>query len=124
MKLWNLHVMKHGFIADNQMKEACLLFAAHNAAVIVERSLCRNFLLHLISMHDFNLINTETIDEAVAKLRPLQSLKTKRDKEQEEDEEDEEDWETAVESQPEADPDPDSSEFKPCSEESQNDQQQ
>uniref|UniRef100_A0A3Q4GZ08 SUZ12 polycomb repressive complex 2 subunit a n=1 Tax=Neolamprologus brichardi TaxID=32507 RepID=A0A3Q4GZ08_NEOBR len=68
MKLWNLHVMKHGFIADNQMNEACLLFAEHHAAVIVKRNLCRNFLLHLISMHDFNLISTLTINQAMARL--------------------------------------------------------
>uniref|UniRef100_A0AAQ6A6Q5 Polycomb protein VEFS-Box domain-containing protein n=1 Tax=Amphiprion ocellaris TaxID=80972 RepID=A0AAQ6A6Q5_AMPOC len=73
MKLWNLHVMKHGFIADNQMNEACLLFAENHAAVIVKHSLCRNFLLHLISMHDFNLISTLTINQAMARLRLLQS---------------------------------------------------
>uniref|UniRef100_A0A671X3J9 SUZ12 polycomb repressive complex 2 subunit a n=1 Tax=Sparus aurata TaxID=8175 RepID=A0A671X3J9_SPAAU len=69
MKLWNLHVMKRGFIADNQMNVACLLFAEHNAAHIVKHNLFRNFLLHLISMHDFNLITTQTIDQAMARLR-------------------------------------------------------
>uniref|UniRef100_A0A8D3DPE3 Polycomb protein VEFS-Box domain-containing protein n=1 Tax=Scophthalmus maximus TaxID=52904 RepID=A0A8D3DPE3_SCOMX len=72
MKLWNLHAMKQGFIADNQMNEACLRFAERHAAHIVERDLCRNFLLHLISMHDFNLITTQTIDQAMARLRLLQ----------------------------------------------------
>uniref|UniRef100_A0A3Q1BBQ8 Polycomb protein VEFS-Box domain-containing protein n=1 Tax=Amphiprion ocellaris TaxID=80972 RepID=A0A3Q1BBQ8_AMPOC len=106
MKLWNLHVMKHGFIADNQMNEACLLFAENHAAVIVKHSLCRNFLLHLISMHDFNLISTLTINQAMARLRLLQSQAAHGDGEEDEEEE-EEDWETAVESQPELDPDPD-----------------
>lgn len=103
------------FIADNQMNEACLLFAEHHAAVIVKRNLCRNFLLHLISMHDFNLISTLTINQAMARLRLVESQATQRDKE--EDEEEEEDWETAVESQPELDPDPDPdpTEFKTCS---------
>uniref|UniRef100_A0AAQ5XFR9 Polycomb protein VEFS-Box domain-containing protein n=1 Tax=Amphiprion ocellaris TaxID=80972 RepID=A0AAQ5XFR9_AMPOC len=100
MKLWNLHVMKHGFIADNQMNEACLLFAENHAAVIVKHSLCRNFLLHLISMHDFNLISTLTINQAMARLRLLQSQAAHGDGEEDEEEE-EEDWETAVESQPE-----------------------
>ncbi|XP_038161588.1 polycomb protein suz12-B-like [Cyprinodon tularosa] len=119
MKLWNLHVMKHGFIADNQMKEACLLFAKHNAAAIVERNLCRNFLLHLISMHDFNLINTRTINDAMAWIHDLQNQSAKRDNgQEEEEEEEEEDWETAVESQP--DPDPEAAEFKLCVEENQN----
>ncbi|KAM4535480.1 polycomb protein suz12-B-like [Fundulus diaphanus] len=127
MKLWNLHVMKHGFIADNQMESACLLFAKHNAAAILEHNLSRNFLLHLISMHDFNLINTLTVNNAMALLQNvLQSQRPKRDKgqEEEDDDDEEEDWETAAESQPEPDPDLDASEFKPCSEESQTSQEQ
>uniref|UniRef100_A0A3Q3MXV1 Polycomb protein suz12-B-like n=1 Tax=Mastacembelus armatus TaxID=205130 RepID=A0A3Q3MXV1_9TELE len=103
MKLWNLHVMKHGFIADNQMNEACLLFAEYHGARIVKHNLCRNFLLHLISMHDFNLIGTLTINQAMARLRLIQTQDVQKDKdgEGEEEEEEEEDWETAVESQPE-----------------------
>ncbi|KAM8845704.1 polycomb protein suz12-A-like isoform 1-T1 [Spinachia spinachia] len=103
MKLWNLHVMKHGFIADNQMNESCLRFADRHGVHIVRNDLCRNFLLHLISMHDFNLVTTQTIDQAMARLRLLQSQRAHRQKEQEE--EDDDDWETAVESQPEVDPD-------------------
>uniref|UniRef100_A0A4W6DU04 SUZ12 polycomb repressive complex 2 subunit a n=1 Tax=Lates calcarifer TaxID=8187 RepID=A0A4W6DU04_LATCA len=124
MKLWNLHAMKRGFIADNQMNEACLLFAEHHGAHIVKHNLCRNFLLHLISMHDFNLVSTVTIDQAMARLRLIQSQAAQRDKdrEEEEEEEEEEDWETAVESQPEPDPDPDPdpSEYKPYSDETSN----
>lgn len=105
------------------MNEACLLFAEHHAAFIVKRNLCRNFLLHLISMHDFNLISTLTINQAMAQLCLVQSQATHRDKEEEEDdEEEEEDWETAAESQPEPDPDPDPdlTEFKTCSTETAN----
>ncbi|XP_068192192.1 polycomb protein suz12-A-like isoform X2 [Antennarius striatus] len=105
MKLWNLHVMKHGFIADHQMNEACLLFVERHGAHIVQRDLCRNFLLHLVSMHDFNLVTTATLDRAMARLRLLQSHAHRGDGEEEEEEE--EDWETAVESQPEPDPDQD-----------------
>lgn len=117
MKLWNLHVMKHGFIADNQMNSACLLFAEVHGPHIVQNDLCRNFLLHLVSMHDFNLVTTTTIDTAMAKLRDIEKLQKPQAKlenhqdEEEEEEEDEEDWETAAESQP----DNDSDEFKNCS---------
>ncbi|XP_030645872.1 polycomb protein suz12-A [Chanos chanos] len=72
MKLWNLHVMKYGFIADNQMSQACLMFVENCGLTIVEKNLCRNFLLHLVSMHDFNLVNTVTIDKAMARLRDIQ----------------------------------------------------
>uniref|UniRef100_A0A8C2WQW5 SUZ12 polycomb repressive complex 2 subunit b n=1 Tax=Cyclopterus lumpus TaxID=8103 RepID=A0A8C2WQW5_CYCLU len=71
MKLWNLHVMKYGFIADNQMNQAIMLFAENTGAHIVRRNLCRNFLLHLVSMHDFNLVTTATIDRAMARLRQI-----------------------------------------------------
>ncbi|XP_029293668.1 polycomb protein suz12-B isoform X6 [Cottoperca gobio] len=72
MKLWNLHVMKYGFIADNQMNQAIMHFAENTGAYIIRRNLCRNFLLHLVSMHDFNLVSTTTIDHAMARLRQIQ----------------------------------------------------
>ncbi|KAM9295979.1 polycomb protein SUZ12 [Gastrophryne carolinensis] len=72
MKMWNLHVMKHGFIADNQMNHACMLFVDNYGPKIIEKNLCRNFMLHLVSMHDFNLISISTIDKAVARLRDIQ----------------------------------------------------
>uniref|UniRef100_A0A8C7WN40 SUZ12 polycomb repressive complex 2 subunit b n=1 Tax=Oryzias sinensis TaxID=183150 RepID=A0A8C7WN40_9TELE len=72
MKLWNLHVMKHGFIADNQMNQAIMLFVENRGAHIIRRNLCRNFLLHLVSMHDFNLVSTATIDRAMARLQQIQ----------------------------------------------------
>ncbi|KAK1799480.1 hypothetical protein P4O66_007709 [Electrophorus voltai] len=72
MKLWNLHVMKHGFIADNQMNHASMLFVEKCGSVIIQKNLCRNVLLHLVSMHDFGLVSTATIDRAMARLRAEQ----------------------------------------------------
>lgn len=60
------------FIADNQMNQAIMLFVENCGAHIIRRNLCRNFLLHLVSMHDFNLVNTATIDRAMARLRQIQ----------------------------------------------------
>lgn len=99
------------------MHQACLLFVEHHGAHIVQHNLCRNFLLHLISMHDFNLVNTPTIDQAMAQLRLVQShMQAAQRAGDEEEEEEEEDWETAVESQPEPDPDPDPCEYNAFSE--------
>ncbi|XP_061606289.1 polycomb protein suz12-B-like isoform X2 [Phyllopteryx taeniolatus] len=98
MKLWNLHVMKHGFIADHQMNEACLLFTELHCAHLVRQNLRRNFLLHLVSMHDFNLVTTRTIDQAMAR---LQAAAHGGEPPEEEDE-----WETAVESLTETDLEP------------------
>lgn len=101
------------------MNESCLLFAEQNGEHIVRHNLCRNFLLHLVSMHDFNLVSTLTIERAMAHIRLLQSQPGQQDgaglRQQEADVEEEEDWETAEESQP--DPDPDASEDKARSEE-------
>ncbi|XP_063816939.1 polycomb protein SUZ12 isoform X2 [Pseudophryne corroboree] len=72
MKMWNLHVMKHGFIADNQMNHACMQFVENFGPKIIKKNLCRNFMLHLVSMHDFNLISISTIEKAVSKLRDMQ----------------------------------------------------
>ncbi|XP_076871558.1 polycomb protein suz12-B [Brachyhypopomus gauderio] len=73
MKLWNLHVMKHGFIADNQMSQAVMLFVENSGPHVARRNLCRNFLLHLVSMHDFNLVTTATIDRAMVRLKEIQA---------------------------------------------------
>ncbi|CAM9148015.1 unnamed protein product, partial [Lampetra planeri] len=70
MKLWNLHVMKHGCV-QQQMNQAIMLFVENCGTHIVRRNLCRNFLLHLVSMHDFNLVSTATIDRAMARLRQI-----------------------------------------------------
>ncbi|XP_041076735.1 polycomb protein SUZ12-like isoform X2 [Polyodon spathula] len=77
MKLWNLHVMK--FIADNQMNQACMQFVEKCGQQINEKNLCRNFLLHLVSMHDFNLVSIVTIDKAMARLREMQQRLEKDD---------------------------------------------
>lgn len=54
------------------MNQAIMLFVENCGAHISRRNLCRNFLLHLVSMHDFNLVNTATIDRAMALLRQIQ----------------------------------------------------
>lgn len=54
------------------MNQAIMLFVENRGAHIIRRNLCRNFLLHLVSMHDFNLVSTVTIDRAMARLRQIQ----------------------------------------------------
>lgn len=69
MKLWNLHLMKNSYIADFQVLEACRSFIDKNSQELKERNLQRNFLLHLVNLHDFNLITSSQIEEITAKLR-------------------------------------------------------
>lgn len=54
------------------MNQAIMLFVENRGAHIIRRNLCRNFLLHLVSMHDFNLVSTATIDRAMARLQQIQ----------------------------------------------------
>lgn len=68
----NLFAFYCRFIADNQMNQAIMLFTENRGVHIIRRNLCRNFLLHLVSMHDFNLVSTATIDRAMARLRQIQ----------------------------------------------------
>ncbi|CAM4623721.1 hypothetical protein PO909_005817 [Leuciscus waleckii] len=72
MKLWNLHVMKNGFIADNQMSQASMLFVENCGPHIIRRNLSRNFLLHLVNLHDFNLVTIATIDRAMARMKEIE----------------------------------------------------
>uniref|UniRef100_A0A674EPY9 SUZ12 polycomb repressive complex 2 subunit b n=1 Tax=Salmo trutta TaxID=8032 RepID=A0A674EPY9_SALTR len=65
MKLWNLHP----YVTMNQ---ASMQFVEKCGAYIARRNLCRNFLLHLVSMHDFNLVSVATIDRAMSRLRHIQ----------------------------------------------------
>uniref|UniRef100_A0A674B5U7 SUZ12 polycomb repressive complex 2 subunit n=1 Tax=Salmo trutta TaxID=8032 RepID=A0A674B5U7_SALTR len=108
MKLWNLHVMKYGYIADNQMNGACLAFVEGCGAYIARKNLCRNFLLHLVSMHDFKLVTTTTINQAMTRLRHIQQTQRQEAGEGDGGEE----WETALESHSELQPD-----YATCSDE-------
>uniref|UniRef100_A0A8C7HQW6 SUZ12 polycomb repressive complex 2 subunit b n=1 Tax=Oncorhynchus kisutch TaxID=8019 RepID=A0A8C7HQW6_ONCKI len=65
MKLWNLHPCV-------TMNQASMQFVEKCGAYIARRNLCRNFLLHLVSMHDFNLVSVATIDRAMSRLRHIQ----------------------------------------------------
>lgn len=85
-------MLRHGrlylpcsFIADNQMNQAIMLFTETRGAHIIRRNLCRNFLLHLVSMHDFNLVSTATIDRAMARLRQIQEELPDAEKEEHQD---------------------------------------
>jgi len=69
MKLWNLHLMKNSYIADFQVTEACRSFIDKYSQELKDKNLERNFLLHLVNLHDFNLITSSQIEEITGKLR-------------------------------------------------------
>ena len=57
------------YIADFQVIDACRSFIDKNSQELKEKNLERNFLLHLINLHDFNLITSSQIEEITGKLR-------------------------------------------------------
>lgn len=57
------------YIADFQVIEACRSFIDNYSQRLKEKNLERNFLLHLVNLHDFNLITSSQIEEITAKLR-------------------------------------------------------
>ncbi|XP_070579549.1 polycomb protein suz12-A-like isoform X2 [Ptychodera flava] len=71
MKLWNLHVMKHNYIADNQMPTACRHFVEEKGETIVRQKLRRNLLLHLVNLYDFSLINPCHINNTMGLLNRI-----------------------------------------------------
>lgn len=71
MKLWNLHVMKHGFVGDCQLPIACEMFLDTNGHDIVRRNIYRNFILHMCSLFDYGLVSPETVYKIVQKLQSI-----------------------------------------------------
>ncbi|XP_061387997.1 polycomb protein Su(z)12 [Musca vetustissima] len=73
MKLWNLHVMKHGFVGDCQLPIACEMFIDSNGYEIIRKNIYRNFILHMSSLYDYGLISPETFYKIVQKLQGILS---------------------------------------------------
>ncbi|KAH8268800.1 hypothetical protein KR018_007582 [Drosophila ironensis] len=73
MKLWNLHIMRHGFVGDCQLPLACEMFLDAKGHEIVRKNLYRNFILHMCSLFDYGLIAAETVYKSVQKLQGMLS---------------------------------------------------
>lgn len=71
MKMWNLHVMKHGYVGDCQIGLACAMFLQAKGKELLLKNLYRNFVLHLSSLFDFGLISPVTLYNTVKKLQEL-----------------------------------------------------
>jgi len=71
MKMWNLHVMKYGYVGDCQIPLACKMFIEQHGREIIRKRLYRNFVLHLSGMYDFGLIKASTVYRTMLQLQAL-----------------------------------------------------
>ncbi|XP_055693341.1 polycomb protein Su(z)12 [Lutzomyia longipalpis] len=73
MKLWNLHVMKHGFVGDCLIPLACDMFVELKGREILEKNLYRNFLLHMCSLWEYGLVAPDSFYKTMQKLQKILS---------------------------------------------------
>lgn len=73
MKMWNLHIMRNGYVGDIQIPIACEMFLEMNGKELLQKNLYKNFLLHLCNFFDYGLISPETLYKTVQKLQRILS---------------------------------------------------
>lgn len=71
MKMWNLHVMKHGYVGDCQIPLACQMFLECKGKELLMKNLYRNFVLHMCSLFDFGLISPVILYQTIQKLQEI-----------------------------------------------------
>ncbi|KAG5896349.1 hypothetical protein JTB14_005827 [Gonioctena quinquepunctata] len=71
MKMWNLHVMKHGFVGDCQIPIACQLFVQFKGEELLLKNLYKNFVVHMTSLFDFGLVSAVCLYTTMQKLQEL-----------------------------------------------------
>lgn len=71
MKMWNLHIMKYGFVGDCQIPLACAMFVQHKGKELLLKNLYRNFVVHMCSLFDFGLVSAVCLYNTIQKLQDL-----------------------------------------------------
>ncbi|XP_050441495.1 polycomb protein suz12-B [Adelges cooleyi] len=77
MKMWNLHVMKEGFVGDCQISLALSMFVELKGKDILRKNLYRNFMLHLCNLCDLRLISPVTFYTTIQKLQDIIAIDSK-----------------------------------------------
>lgn len=57
------------FVGDSQIPLACSMFLESHGTELLRKSLYRNFVLHMISLHDFGLIGTGVVYKSILQLQ-------------------------------------------------------
>ncbi|KAK9502360.1 hypothetical protein O3M35_011150 [Rhynocoris fuscipes] len=71
MKMWNLHIMRHGFVGDCQVALSCTMFIEEKGRQLLEKNLYRNFVLHMCSLFDFGLLSPVTLFTTMQKVQEI-----------------------------------------------------
>lgn len=71
MKMWNLHIMRNGYVGDIQIPLACEMFLDLHGKELLQKNLYKNFLLHLCNFFDYGLISPENLYKTIQKLQRI-----------------------------------------------------
>lgn len=71
MKMWNLHVMKEGYVGDCQVPIACSKFLEKKGKDLLDKNLYRNFIVHMCSLFDYGLVSPVALYQTVQQLHEM-----------------------------------------------------
>ncbi|KAJ1529653.1 hypothetical protein ONE63_006416 [Megalurothrips usitatus] len=71
MKMWNLHVMKEGYVGDCQVPLACSKFLEKKGKELLDKNLYRNFVVHMCSLFDYGLISPVAFYQTIQQLHEM-----------------------------------------------------
>ncbi|KAK9885895.1 hypothetical protein WA026_013769 [Henosepilachna vigintioctopunctata] len=71
MKMWNLHVMKYGFVGNCQIPLACQMFVQQKGKELLLRNLYKNFVVHMSNLFDFGLLSAVCLYTTIQKLQDM-----------------------------------------------------
>ncbi|XP_037287255.2 polycomb protein Su(z)12 isoform X1 [Rhipicephalus microplus] len=78
MKMWNLHIMKYGFVGDCQIALACNSFVEMKGQELIQRNLYRNFVLHMCNLLDYGLVSASVVYTTVKNLQVYCDVRDRR----------------------------------------------
>lgn len=73
MKMWNLHIMREGYVGEIQIPLACEMFIDLHAKELLEKNLYKNFVLHMCNLSDYGLITPDTLHKTIQKFQRVLS---------------------------------------------------
>ncbi|KAJ6647472.1 Polycomb protein Su(z)12 [Pseudolycoriella hygida] len=73
MKMWNVHLMHHGYVGDIQMPLACEMFIELKGDELLQKNNYKNFMMHLCNLFDCGVISGDDFWKSVLKLQNVLS---------------------------------------------------